>query len=87
MKLRLTFIIKELAEGFKNWFTCLRENNKKYITFTVPIEVEVTRIGKHGEEIENNICYTLYFIDSAWFMSTSLSNLVNTLSEVIHRIR
>ena len=58
-------IIKELAEGFKHRFTCLRENNKKYITFTVPIEVEVTRIGKNGEEIENNIYYTLYFIDSA----------------------
>ena len=79
-------IIKELAEGFKNRFTCLRENNKKYITFTVPIEVEVTRIGKNGEEIENNIYYTLYFIDSAGFISTSLSNPVSTPSEVIHRI-
>ena len=32
------FIIKELAEEFKNQFTCLGENTKKYITFTVPIE-------------------------------------------------
>ena len=33
------FIIKELAEEF----TCLGENIQKYITFTVPIEKEVTR--------------------------------------------
>ena len=32
------FIIKELAEEYKKQFTCLGENTKKYITFTVPIE-------------------------------------------------
>ena len=32
------FIIKELAEEFKNQFTCLGENTEKYIIFTVPIE-------------------------------------------------
>ena len=32
------FIIKKLAEEFKQQFTCLKENNEKYITFTVPIE-------------------------------------------------
>ena len=38
------FIIKELAEQFKKQFTCLGENIEKYITFTVPIEKDVTRI-------------------------------------------
>ena len=33
------FIIKELAEEFRKQFTCLEENTKKYITFTVPIEL------------------------------------------------
>ena len=49
------FIIKELAEEFKNQFTCLGEKTEKYITFTVPVEKEVTRIDKNGEEISKNI--------------------------------
>ena len=63
------FIIKVLAEEFeKN--TCLRENNDKYITFTVPIEKEVTkndkngepRNDKNGEEITSNISYISQFL-------------------------
>ena len=56
------FIIKELAEEFKKEFTCLGENTEKYITFTVPIEREVTRIDKNGKEITKNISYILQFI-------------------------
>ena len=59
------FVIKELAEEFKNQFTCLGENSEKYISFTVPIEGEVTRIDKNREEITKNISYILQFIDSA----------------------
>ena len=81
------FIIKELAEEFKKQFTCLGENTEKYITFTVPIEKEVTRTDKNGEEITKNISYILQFIDSARFMASSLSNLANNLSEEIHRIK
>ena len=80
------FIIKELAEEFKKQFTCLGENTEKYITFTVPIENEVTRIGKNGEEITKNTSYILQFIDSARFMTSSLSNFVNNLSEGIHKV-
>ena len=81
------FIIKELAEEFKKQFTCLGENTEKYITFTVPIEKEVTRIDKNGEEITKNISYILQFIHSAVFMASSFSNLVNNLSEAVHRIK
>ena len=81
------FIIKEVAGEFKKQFTCLGKNTEKYITFTVPIEKEVTRIDKNGEEITKNISYILQFIDSARFMASSLSNLVNNLSEGIHRIK
>ena len=81
------FIIKELAEEFKKPFTCLGENTEKYITFAGPIEKEVTKIDKNGEEIRKNISYILQFIDSAKFMESSLSNLVNNLSESIHRIK
>ena len=37
------FIVKELAEEFKKQFDCLGENTEKYLTFTVPIEGEVTK--------------------------------------------
>ena len=60
------FIINELAEEF----TCLGENTEKYITFTVPIENEVTRIDKNGEKITKNIPYILQFIDSARLMTS-----------------
>ena len=81
------FVIKELAEEFKKQFTCLGENTEKYITFTVPIEKEVTRINKNEEEVTKNISYILQFIDSTRFMESSLSNFVNNISEGIHRIK
>ena len=77
------FIIKQLAEES----TCLGENTGKYITFTVPIEKEDTRIDKNGEEITRNTSHILQFIDSARFMASSLSNLANNLSEGMHRIK
>ena len=48
---------------------------------------EITKVGKNGEEITKNISCILQFIDSARFMTSSLSNLVNNLSEGIHRIK
>ena len=81
------FIIKELAQEFQKQFTCLGENTEKYITFTVSIEKEVTRIDKNGEEIAKNISFILHFIDRARFMASSLSNLDNNLSEGLHRIK
>ena len=56
-------------------------------TFTAPIRKEVTRIDKNGKEITKNISYILQFIDSARFMARFLSNLVNNLSEGLHRIK
>ena len=38
-------------------------------------------------KITKNISSKLQFIDSARFMESSLSNLVNNLSEGIHRIK
>ena len=64
---------------------------KKCITFTAPIEKEVTRVDKNGEEITKNVSYILQFIDNARllykFIDNSSSNLVNNLSEGIHRIK
>ena len=81
------FIIKELTEEFEKKNTCLVENTEKYITFTVPIGNQVTRIDKNGEPIAKNISYTLQFIDRAQFMENSLSNVVNDFSEASHQIK
>ena len=81
------FITKELAEEFKQQFTCLGENTEKYIFFTAPIEKEVTRIDKNKKEITKNISYILQFIGSARFMPSSLSNLVNNISPGVHGIK
>ena len=42
---------------------------------------------KNGEEITRDISYILQFNGSTRFMASSLSNLVNNLSEGIHRIK
>ena len=68
------FIIKQLAKEFNGKFNCLGENTEKYITFSVPVK----------KEAYNNklITYKLKFIDSYRCMSTSLSSLVDNLSEI-----
>ena len=68
------FIIKQLAREFKGNFECRWENTEKYITFSVPIKKE--------HEIGKTTTYKLKFIDSCRFMQSSLSNLVDNLSEI-----
>ena len=52
MILWLLFYHKRVSKRIKKkQFTCLEENTEKYITFTVPIEKEDTKIDKNGEEI------------------------------------
>ena len=68
------FIIKQLAKEFKGNFDCLGENTEKYITFSVPTKKEL----KNGKVI----IYKLKFIDSYRFMSTSLSSLIDNLTEI-----
>ena len=63
----------------------IRRKHLKINNFAVPIEKEVTRIDKNEEEIK--VSYILQFIDSARFMASSLSNLVNNLFEGIHKIK
>ena len=48
--------------------------------FLVPIEREVKRVNKNGKEITKTISYKLKFVDNARFMASSLSNLVNSLT-------
>ena len=44
-----------MAEEFEKRFTCLRKTTEKYITFSIPIEKEVTRINKKGKEITKTL--------------------------------
>ena len=71
------FIIKELACEFDGNFECLGENTEKYITFSVPIK-------KRIENKNIDIAYKIKFIDSFRFMSTSLSKLVDNLTDGVH---
>ena len=80
------FIIKELAEEFKKAIYFFRREHWIYITFTVLIQNEVARIDKNGLENTKDKFYILQLTDSARFMASSLSNLVNNLSEGIHTI-
>ena len=62
---------------FEGNFECLGENTEKYITFSVPIK-------KNTENKDIEITYKIKFIDSFRFMATSLSKLVDNLTEDIH---
>ena len=71
------FIIKELVKEFEINFECLGENTEKYITFSVPLKKKI-------ENKNLEMTYKIKFIDSFRFMSSSLSKLVDDLSEGIH---
>ena len=64
--------IKELAKEFDGQFKCLVGNTEKYITFSVPIK------NDKGKE------YKIKFIDSVRSMSSSLSSLVDNLSDGLY---
>ena len=62
---------------FEGNFECLGENTEKYITFSVPIKKKI-------ENKDLEVTYKVKFIDSYRFMASSLSKLVDNLSEGIH---
>ena len=68
-----------LVKEFDGNFEFLGENTEKYITFSVPVKKEIKNKNKIIE-----ITYKIKFIDSYRFMSTSLSKLVDHLSEELH---
>ena len=79
--------MKELADEFQGQCECLGENTEKYKIFSIPIEKEVTKFDKNDNEKAVTISYKIKFIDSAKFMASSLSNLVDNLAERIHKIK
>ena len=71
------FITKELVKEFESNFECLGKSTEKYITFSVPLKKKI-----QNKNLE--ITYKIKFIDSYRFMASSLSKLVDNLSEGIH---
>ena len=60
---------------------------KKYKAFSFPIEKEVIKTDKDGNEIVVTISYKTKFIDGERFIATSLSNLAHYLTESIYKIK
>ena len=60
-------------------FECLGSNTKKYKAFSDLIEKEFQTTDKDGNENVVTISYKIKLIDSARFMASSLSNLVNNV--------
>ena len=80
------FIIKELANKLEGKFECLGENTEKYKTFYVSIKTGAIKNDKDGNE-SVTISYKIKLIDRARFLANSLSNLVDNLTEGIHKIK
>ena len=74
------FIIKELVEEFEGQFECLGENAEKFITFSVPIKKQITKIDKDGNDKTVDISYKIKLIDIFRLTSSSLSSLVDNLA-------
>ena len=55
--------------------------------FSALIEKEIRKVDKDGNEDIITISYKIKFTDSARFMPSSLSNLVNNLAEGIHKFK
>ena len=79
--------MKELVNEFNGQFECPGENTENYKTFSVPIEKEIKKFNKDGNEDITTVSYKIKFINSARFMANSLSNLVDELAEGIHKIK
>ena len=73
------FTIKELADEFVGQFECLGENTEKCITFSASIKKELDN--------DKTITYRIKFIDSFRFMSSSLSSLLDNISEGLHNYK
>ena len=72
------FIIKKLAEEFRKQCTCLGESTEKYIAFKFPIEKEVARINKNGEEITkiHLTCYNLLIAPDLWQAHSQILSII-----------
>ena len=80
-------IIKGLVKKIKGQFSCLGKNTEKYKPFSITIEKEVTKIDEDSHKNFVPLSYKIKFIDSVRFKMSSLSNLANSLTEGIYKIK
>ena len=78
------FIIKELAEEFVKQFTHSGKNTKKYITFTIPMEKEFTKIDKKENKLQKkyHTYYNLLIAQDFWKAHYQILS-INFLKEFI----
>ena len=81
------FIIKQLENRFNRSVWLSWKNTEKHKTFSIPIEKEVRKIDKDCNESVVTISHKIKFIGSARFITSLLSNLVDSLTEGIHKIK
>ena len=62
------------------------ENTESFKHFPVPLEKEIRKVDKDGNDSVATISYKIKFIDSTKFMVNSLSNVVVNLAERVHKI-
>ena len=72
------FIMKELANNFVGQFECFfrTKKHRKVPNFFPSNRKEITKIDKDDKESVVTISYKIKFIDSARFMTTTLSILL-----------
>ena len=81
------FIIKKLASEFERQFECLGENREKYKTLSAPVKKKITKIDIDDNESIETISYKIKFSNSMKFIGTSLSKLVDNLTEEIQKVK
>ena len=77
------FIIKEIANEFEGQFECVGENRDFFGTN----RKKVTKVDKEGNVNITGISYQIKIIGCARYMASSLSNLVDNLTDGIHKIK
>ena len=85
--------LKELAKKSDRQFYSLVENTEKYKNFSISVIKQVKEINKKKGEITKTMSYQLQSqgytycrLHSARFVASSLPNLVDNLTEGIHKI-
>ena len=70
-------IIKQLAEDFNGYFSCIGENTEKYISFSITF----TKESADSNRKKKPNAYSLRFIDTYSFMNRGLDDLAKNLAE------
>ena len=81
------FIIKDLSNEFEGQIESLEENTLKYKPYCGSIEKENIKLNKDGNKNIMTIFYKVNCIDSARFMTSSLSNFVDNLAARVDKTK